>query len=130
MSLDIDLIDPTATYGGRLYNANITHNLGAMAKAAGIYEALWRPYLLKTEECLIFANYDAECSFEEKTTTIAKDLIPLVEAGLAKLKSAPDYYKQFNSPNGWGVYKHFVPFVEDYFEALREFPNAIVKVDR
>ena len=30
-----------------LYDANITHNLGEMAKKAGIYEALWRPYRLK-----------------------------------------------------------------------------------
>lgn len=25
------------------YHANITHNLGKMAEAAGIYHALWRP---------------------------------------------------------------------------------------
>lgn len=46
MSLDITLYTPMCAHCGRSgegYSANITHNLGAMAEAAGIYLALWRP---------------------------------------------------------------------------------------
>jgi hypothetical protein len=40
MSLDVWL---TATRPCEVYSDNITHNLGEMADAAGIYKALWRP---------------------------------------------------------------------------------------
>ena len=30
-----------------VYQANITHNLGKMAREAGIYEALWQSHRLK-----------------------------------------------------------------------------------
>jgi len=92
------------------YWANITHNLGQMADAAGIYEALWRPEELKIKK--------------------AKKLIPLLEEGLRKLKEDPEKYKKFNSPNGWGMYEHFVPFVENYLNACKENPESIVSVSR
>jgi hypothetical protein len=93
-----------------LYSANITHNLGKMAKAANIYEALWRP--------------------DEIGCTTAKDITPLLEKGLATLKSRPEYFKHYNSSNGWGMYEHFVPFVEKYLEACKENPDAIIHVSR
>jgi len=40
MSLDVYLMKTMPT---SVYDANITHNLGAMAEAAGIYKHLWRP---------------------------------------------------------------------------------------
>lgn len=111
MSLDVYLKDPTATYEqGELYWANITHNLGKMARAAGLYEALWRP--------------------EEIGAKHAKDIIAVVEKGLADLRSRPEHFEQFNSPNGWGMYEHFVPFVADYLQALKEFPEAEIEVSR
>ena len=93
-----------------LYDTNITHNLGEMAKNAGIYKALWIP--------------------EEIEAKYAKDIIEIVEKGLYDLKSRPDYFKQFNSPNGWGMYENFVPFVEEYLEALKEYPNSKIHVSR
>ena len=89
-----------------LYTANITHNLGKMAKEAGIYMALWRP--------------------EEIGAEYSKDIIEVVELGLRDLKDKPEYFKQFNSPNGWGMYEHFVPFVEKYLEALKEYPEGLL----
>ena len=112
-----------------VYSANITHNLNKMATAAGIYEALWRPYLLKTE--IDFGDdYQAEMEFEESQTILAKELIPVIENGLKALKADPKGYKKFDSPNGWGLYENFVPFVEDYLNACKEYPEAIVKTDR
>jgi hypothetical protein len=92
------------------YSANITHNLCEMASKAGIYEALWRP--------------------EEIGITEAKQLIEPLKKGLADLKARPEYFKQFNAPNGWGMYEHFVPFVEKYLNACKEYPESTVNVSR
>lgn len=107
MSLDVTL---TAVRPTEVYWANITHNLGKMAEAAGIYYALWRP--------------------EEIGITHADQLTPLLEEGLSLLKSDPKKFEQFNSPNGWGMYEHFVPFVEKYLEACRENPDAEIRACR
>jgi hypothetical protein len=113
-----------------VYWANITHNLGEMASHAGIYEALWRPHRLKAEYAIVDGDNDAEWKFEESVTTKASDIIPILEKGLSDLKSRPEYFKQFDSPNGWGLYVHFVPFVEKYLEACKEFPESVVEVSR
>ena len=103
MSLDVTLSKP-------VYSANITHNLCEMAEAAGIYKALWRP--------------------EEERYYRASDLIEPLTKGLALLTSDPERFKAFNSPNGWGMYEHFVPFVAKYLEACVANPNAIITVSR
>ena len=113
-----------------VYDANITHNLGKMAGEAGIYEALWRPHRLKDGYNIPEREHEAEWKFEEENKTTAKDIIPLLEKGLADLKARPKHFEKFNSPNGWGIYEHFVPFVENYLEACKEYPDAIISVSR
>jgi hypothetical protein len=132
MSLDVMLKDPTATYEvDYLYETNITHNLTDMAEAAGIYKALWRPHQLKKEfKKLPKSDYDEEYLFEKADTTYAKDIIPILKKGLKDLKTRPEYFETFNSSNGWGMYEHFVPFVEKYLEACKKYPEAIIKVNR
>jgi hypothetical protein len=120
MSLDVSLYrklylsyDEGKTYVEKeeyVYDANITHNLGKMADKAGIYYALWRP--------------------EEIEKSKAKDIIELLEKGLADLKERPEYFEQFNSDNCWGLYENFVPFVEKYLEACKEFPETDIVVSR
>ena len=131
MSLDIYLKDPTSTYEtSDLYWANITHNLGEMASEAGIYEALWRPYKLR-EDFKEWEEYAAdEYEFEEKCVIKAVDIIPILEKGLADLKARPEHFETFNSPNGWGMYHNFVPFVEKYLNACKEYPQSIIKIWR
>jgi hypothetical protein len=92
------------------FEANITHNLGRMADAAGIYQALWRP--------------------EEIGATKAAHLIPLLTAGLALLKSDADRFRAFNPENGWGSYDGFVPWIERYLDACINNPTAVVRVHR
>lgn len=107
MGLDVTL---TAVRPTEVFSANITHNLGAMAREAGIYEALWRP--------------------EEIGVTKAEQLVEPLSAGLALLKADPPRFQAHNSPNGWGLYEHFVPFVEGYLEACKANPDAEVSVWR
>lgn len=107
MSLDVYLEERRPT---EVYSGNITHNLGRMAAAAGIYEPLWRP--------------------DEIGITEAHQLIGPLTTGLDLLKSDPERFRAYDSPNGWGLYEHFVPFVERYLEACREHPNATVRVWR
>ena len=111
MSLTVCLNDPTATYDVQsLYDSDITHNLNEMAREAGIYEALWRPEII--------------------AAVYAKDIIDIVEKGLNKLKACPEHFMKFNSPNGWGTYKNFVPFVQNYLDALIKYPDAKIEVCR
>lgn len=125
MSLDVSLsrtlylsYDKGITYTEQeeqVYWTNITHNLGTMADNVSVqhstlYYYLWRP--------------------EELGITKASELIYPLTIGLAKLKDNPDFYKTFDAPNGWGTYKHFVPFVEEYLNACTEHPEASVYADR
>jgi hypothetical protein len=107
MSLDVTL---TAVRPTEVYSANITHNLGLMAEEAGIYQPLWRP--------------------EELGIKTAAGLIEPLRAGLALLEQDPERFRAFNSPNGWGLYEHFVPFVRDYLNACEANPDAVVTVGR
>ena len=95
---------------GILYDSNITHNLTEMAEEAGIYEACWRP--------------------EEIGATKAKDIIGKLALGLDLMKRDPERFKKFDSPNGWGKYENFVPWVEKYLKACEENPDATIEVSR
>ena len=105
MSLDVYLVDENDC---EVYWANITHNLGKMAKEAGIYQALWRP--------------------REIPVYRAKDLIPFLENGIQKLVDAPSKYMEFNASNGWGLYENFLPWCCRYLEACRKYPEARIQV--
>ena len=60
-----------------LYSANITHNLGKMADAAGLYEALWRPHRLKEGYNIPEDDHHAEYKFEEENPVRAYEIIPI-----------------------------------------------------
>lgn len=104
MSLTVYLNDKD---GNEFYHRNITHNLGKMADAVGIYNILWRPD-------------------ELAWVSTAKDIIPILEKGLTELVLNKTKYSAYNSPNGWGMYDHFVPFCIDYLQACRDYPDASI----
>ena len=110
MSLDVWLKDPTDPDGEDLYWRNITHNVGNMANAAGLYEPLWRP--------------------DEMAVETAKELIAPIEVGLEMLRSDPGKFKALNPSNGWGSYEGLVAFAEDYLKACKEYPDGLVRVSR
>ena len=116
MGLDFSIYkEVKCPYCGEVINkeevfwVNITHNLNIMAKEAGIYKVLWRP-----SETNIFR---------------ASEAISILEIGLNKLLSEPEKYKKLNSPNGWGTYKHFVPFVKKVLEECKDYPDGFIVAD-
>jgi hypothetical protein len=109
MSLNVFLyIDKSQRF--TVYSSSITHNLGKMAKEAGLYQALWRP--------------------EEINKTNAVEIVEILEKGLAYLKLNPDYFKTFNNPYGFGMYRHLVRFVSDYLKACKKYPDAVIGLSR
>lgn len=93
-----------------VYQRNITHNLGKMAREAGIYEHLWRP--------------------EEIGIKTADQLIEPLWGGLMRLENDPGHFEQFNPSNGWGNYEGLMDFVREYLKACREYPQAEISVSR
>ena len=87
----------------------LLNNLNAMAVAGGFYKALW--------------GHDENIKF-------SKDLIEPLEKGLKEMKEKPDHFKQFNSKNGWGLYKNFVPWLEKLISACKEYPKANIYINR
>lgn len=107
MSLDVYLMVTKPT---EIFSENITHNLGKMAGAAGLYEALWRP--------------------EEIGITKAAQLIPILSEGYARLIKDPEEFKKLNPANGWGSYDGLVSFVRHYLDACINNPDADIEVSR
>lgn len=107
MSLDVYL---TNAEGQVVFEANITHNLNAMAQEAGIYKHLWRP--------------------EEIEVTKAAHLVNPLRAGLAQMVERPTYFEGFEAKNGWGRYCDFLPWIAKYLEACIANPDATVSVSR
>ncbi len=146
MSLDVRLYVHVETGGSEpyevtLFDANITHNLGHMAFEAGIYDACWRPGEMLAPDIAARIREQQEASnwhgaggvFELETllpTPRASDLIEPLTAGLAAMKADPARFEKLNASNGWGLYEHFVPWVERYLEACKTHPAAFVKVNR
>ena len=94
----------------QLFDWNITHNLWAMAKEAGIRQHLWAP--------------------EEIGIARAEQLIEPLRSGLALLQADPDRFRKFNPSNGWGDYEGLVNFVREYLQACEKYPSATISVSR
>jgi hypothetical protein len=107
VSLDFSLYAVRRT---EVFDTNITHNLGAMASEAGIYDCLWRA--------------------PENGFVKADQMIPLLTRAVEEMKADPERFKKFDSPNGWGLYKHFLPWVEKILAACIENPDAEIHTSR
>lgn len=103
---DIELVQKQTD---TLYHANITHNLGEMAKHAGIYPFLWRP--------------------NENGITHARQLTKPLQDGLAYLLAHRDSLEAYNDDDGWGTYDQLCDFVYGYLKACYQFPTAQVLAD-
>ena len=119
MSLDVTLYYPSACAAPcehcsakprEVFDGSITHNLGAMAEAAGLYTALWHP--------------------EKGGIVTAVQLLYPLRDGLRELRTNPERFSSFAPPNGWGKHADLVEFVIKYLAAADAHPNALVKVSR
>jgi len=90
-----------------VFSANITHNLVSMAIEAGIYALLWHP--------------------ETLGITKASQLIQPLGYGLALMKDDPDRFIPFSAKNGWGTYQQFIPWIEAYLNACKEYPDSLIE---
>lgn len=104
MSLDIWL---TATVETEVVSKNITHNLNQMWKEAGVYTALY-----------------------ESTGKKAQEVLAVLEAGLTKMHNNPDYFKQFNAPNGWGTYENAVKWLTDLIVEFKAYPEGVIGISK
>lgn len=107
LSLDVHLTDAE---GQAVFSANITHNMGAMAREAGIYECLWRP--------------------DEHGITKAVQIIEPLAAGVVRLATEKARFDVFNPSNGWGSWEVFLPWCAEYLQACRDNQDADVRVSR
>ncbi len=98
------------TYFSEIASFNMTHNLEKMADAADIYDAVWRP--------------------DEHNISFASEMIKILEDGLERLESDPEFYKKYNPSNGWGCYEGLVKVLREYLEACKKHPHAKITVSR
>lgn len=117
MSLDVDLM---VTKPSSVWNYNITHNLGEMARAVVVdpdleeqltlYHVLWRP--------------------EEYDLHLAHEISDYLNVGYQMLVADPIRYKAMNPENGWGSYEGLCRFVYEYRNACWDNPFAELRVSR
>ena len=67
---------------------------------------------------------------EEIGIDTAEQLIEPLAEGIRKLLANPKQMRTYNASNGWGMYEHFVPFVQEYLAACTEHPTARVEACR
>ena len=108
MSLDISLICKECGRG--CYEGNVTHNLGGMANAAGVYDCLWRA---------------PENGFKD-----AQQLVYPIEKAILSMEENPEKFKIFNPPNGWGNYNGFLEWLKELVTSCKEYPNARIETNR
>lgn len=92
------------------YSANITHNLIPMAKEVGIYGIVWRP--------------------EENGIEKALQLVEPLKKAINEMTADAPRFEARDSKNGWGLYKHFLPWLVELLAACENHPNAIPRSSR
>ena len=107
MSRDLCLISES---GDVLYASSITNYVDDVAEEAGLHVYLWYPH---------------DVGFRQ-----AHQIVDEIKDGLNYLTKRPDFFKKFDIPNKWSVEIDFIPFLENYYNALREYPDAHIFVSR
>jgi hypothetical protein len=113
-----------------LWKGSITHNLNAMVDAVGIYYALWKPFKLLLGCNVPDGDREGEREYEAMFPVYAKDIYGRLSFGLDVLKNNPDYFRMYNSPNGFGTYEDLLKFVSEYVQACEKYMDAEIIVNR
>lgn len=104
MSLDFSLVRSVPT---EICNNNITHNLTNLWEVLGIYEELYNSH----------GKY-------------ANEVCNKLRTALDTLLKEPVYFRQYNSPNGWGTVEGAINFLTRVVEACKENPEATIFIDK
>lgn len=106
MSLDVYLTPPDADEP-EVWAGNITHNLQPMWEEAGVLGALY-----------------------ESDGKRAAEVLPALREGAARMAADPTRYEAHNAPNGWGLYRHALPWLVELIQAFEANPDAIVRTSQ
>lgn len=114
MSYDVDLVvdtgrthidhdgivksDPISVWDG-----NITYNLGPMMRAAGV-------------------------ELRDLHNLPAPAVANILSTAIGKMNAHPNQYREFDSPNGWGVYEDCLSFLTGLRDACQAHPRTTVEV--
>jgi len=90
-----------------VFKDNITHNLGDMASACGLYDPMWHS--------------------EGKH---AKDIINRLQVGLKYLIDNKDEMLKYNPKNNWGSYDNLLQVATDFLAACEKYPNVRIDCSR
>ena len=115
MSLDISL-HQEAKYNTEVFEANITHNLGKMAREVTCFRIKERG-----EEAKEITLYEILWHGNGQSGLV---IAPMLEVGLHELKENKEIYEEYNPENGWGNYEGLVKFTEGLLEACKDFPET------
>ena len=86
---------------------NMTHNVKSMAEEAGI-EWLW-----------VLSYYPEAVK--------ASSLVPALTHAVELMTRDPDRFRRLDSPNGWGTYANFLPWLQDLLRICTESPGLNVR---
>lgn len=107
MSLNVWLNDDEE---GCVWGANITHNVGKIAREAGFYECIWQADTVGIE--------------------FAKGNITHLRSALGAFYSDYDKLAKLNPENGWGSIDGLIDFTKNYLDACIKHPNARISIHR
>lgn len=107
MSLTLTFYSQDADQLDEVYCGSVTDNLFSMASEAGLFDCLWN------NKGSIRATADL-------------DLIEPLRSGIELLKSDPNRFRVYDSPNGWGTYDQFVPWLEELLKECIDCPECLV----
>ena len=121
MSLDISL-HQDAAYNTEVYEANITHNLGKMAREVTCF-------ILQEidEEAKEITLYDILWHGSGQSGLV---IAPMLEVGINELKENREIYEEYNPENGWGDYEGLVKFTEQLLYACKAYPETTLYCHR
>ncbi len=61
---------------------------------------------------------------------LAAECEPLLREAIKKLRRWPSFFRSMNPKNGWGSYDTLIPMLESLANAMRDAPQATVRVWR
>ena len=63
-----------------------------------------------------------------KARESARETLSELDAALVVMTTSPAAMREHDAPNGWGTYEHALPFLVEWTEACRRYPELIIKV--